>query len=245
MKLTWKRSITHPLILNANAILPISPTEFYVTNDHLFRRSKEKGAHILESYLQLPLSFTTFVDISGKDVVARKAASLQRVANGITSTPDLETVFIAESARGGFGVYSRTPGNDLKFQEFVRINGFTDNLHFVADGYINKDIWGKSLVIVGAHPNILRLEKFARNIQSAPSWIVSARPTKEESQQDPHDQGLYRAKNYKNTWHIQTEFQDDGKWFGGVTGAIVDEERGVMIGSGLYDANGAFICRKN
>ena len=244
MTITWKRSISHSLIPNANAILPVSSTQFYVTNDHRFRRAEAKSSHTLETYLGLPLSYTTFVDISEK-VVVRKAVSLQRVANGIASTPDLELLFIAESARGGFGVYSRTSENDLKFQEFVRINGFTDNLHFNDDGYVDKDNWGKSSVIVGVHPNILRLEKFVRNIQSAPSWIVSARPSKEEYQQDPNDQGLYKAKNYKSTWHIQTEFQDDGEWFGAATGAIVDEKRGVMIGSGLYDANGAFICRKN
>src|SRR5208282_1261229 len=233
MKITWKRSISHSLIPNANAILPVSSTQFYVTNDHRFRRAEAMSAHTLETYLRLPLSYTTFVDISEK-VVVRKAVSLQRIANGIASTPDLELLFIAESARGGFGVYSRTSENDLKFQEFVRINGFTDNIHFNDDGYVDKDNWGKSSVIVGVHPNILRLEKFARNIQSAPSWIVSARPSKEEYQGDPHDQGLYKAKNYKNTWHIQTEFQDNGEWFGAATGAIVDEKHGVMIGSGLY-----------
>jgi arylesterase / paraoxonase len=243
LKITWERSISHPLIPNANAILPVSSTEFYVTNDHLFRRDQAKSAHILESYLQLPLSYTTFVEIS-ENVVVRKAVSSQRVANGIASTPDFETVFIAESARGGFGVYSRTSENDLKFQEFVRINGFTDNLHFNDDGYIDKNNWGKSSVIVGVHPNILRLEKFARNIRSAPSWVVSVRPATDEYQEDPHDQGLYKAKNYKNMWHVQTEFQDDGEWFGAATGAIVDNERGVMIGSGLYDSKGVFICRK-
>lgn len=246
-KLTWKRTISHPnLIPNGNAIFPVSSTSFYVTNDHRFRRAKSKVLHTLETYSQLPLSYTTFVDISGEEVVARKIVSYQRVANGICSTPDMEMVFIAESARGGFGVYSRNEDtNDLLFQEFVRINGFTDNLNFNDDGYIDKDHWGDSSIIVGVHPNILRLEGFARNKDSAPSWIVSARPTKDGLMEDPADRGLYRAVNRKNNWHIQTELQDDGGWFGGGTGAIVDNGRGVMIGTGLYDANGAFICRKS
>ena len=169
--------------------------------------------------------------------------SQQRIANGISSTPDLEMVFIAESTRGGFGIYSRAPDNELVFQEFVRINGLTDNLNFNDDGYINKDNWGKSAVIAGVHPNVLRLEKFARNKQSAPSWIVSARPLEHELERDPEGQGLYRAANQKNKWHIQTELQDDGEWFGSATGIIVDKEFG-MIGVGLYDSNGAFMCRK-
>jgi hypothetical protein len=43
---------------------------------------------------------------------------------------------------------------------------------------------------------------------------------------------------------VKTELQDDGMWFGGVTGGMIDAGQGIMIGSGLYDENGAFICRK-
>ena len=200
---------------------------------------------MFETFSQLPFAYTTFVDISEMNVVARTAVSLQRIPNGITSTPDLETVFIAESGRGGFGIYERTSRNDLEFREFVRINGLVDNLNFNDDGYINKDNWGRSSVIVGVHPNILRLIKYVKNKQNAPTWIVSARPTKSGLGRDPANEGLYRAKNYQESWHIQTELQDNGEWFGGGSGAIVDSNRGAMIGTGLYDTNGAFICRKN
>ena len=243
-KLTWKRSISHPLIPNANAILPVSSTQFYVTNDHRVRRAERKFAHIFESYSQLPLSHTTFVDISEMEVEATVAMSQHRVANGITATPDLETVFIAESARGAIGVYSRTPENKLEFQEYVSINGLVDNLHFNDDGYVNKNNWGQSSVVVGVHPNILRLEKFARGKQNAPSWIVSVRPAESRLKQDPSEQGLYKAKNYNEKWYVRTELQDDGNWFGGGTGGFIDAKRGVMMGSGLYDSNGAFICRR-
>jgi hypothetical protein len=197
---------------------------------------------MFESYSQLPLSYTTFVDISGAHVTAHKVVSLQRMANGITATPDMQTVFIAESARGGFGIYTRTAKNKLDFKEFISINGLTDNLHFNDDGYIDKDNWGESSVIVGAHPNIVRLVKFAKGERNAPSWIVSVRPAKDGLKKDA--EGLYRASNYKDDWHVKTELQDDGTWFGGVTGGMIDAAQGVMIGSGLYDENGAFICRK-
>jgi len=242
--LSWRRTISHPLIPNANAIQPVSLTSFYVTNDHRFRRVESTPTHALESYLQLPLAWTTFVDLSENEVVARKVVSLQRLANGITATPDLKTIFIAETARGGFGVYARTDDNELHFKEFVRINGLADNVNFNDDGYVDEDNWGKSSITVGCHPNVFRLEKFARGKGNAPSWIVSVRPKAEGMEEDPSAQGLYMAKNYKNTWHVTTEFQDDGEWFGGGTGAIIDHERDVMIGTGLYDSNGAFICRK-
>ena len=242
--LSWRRTISHPLIPNANAIQPVSSTSFYVTNDHRFRRAESTPAHALESYLQLPLAYTTFVDLSTKEVVARKVVSLQRIANGITATPDLKTIFIAESARGGFGVYSRTDDNELHFKEFVRINGLADNVNFNDDGYVDEEHWGKSSVTVGCHPNALTLEKFARGKWNAPSWIVSFRPKGEGIDEDAFDQGLYRAKSYKDTWTVNTELQDDGEWFGGGSGAIIDHGRDVMIGTGLYDSNGAIICRK-
>ena len=242
--LSWRRTISHPLIPNANAIQPVSSTSFYVTNDHRFRRVESTPAHTLESYLQLPLAYTTFVDLSTNEVVARKVVSLQRVADGITATPDLKTIFIAESGRGGFGVYARTDDNELHFKEFVRINGLADNVNFNDDGYVDEEHWGKSSVTVGCHPNVLRLEKFARGKVSAPTWIVSFRPKGEGIDEDAFDQGLYRAKNYKDTWNVNTELQDDGEWFGGGSGAIIDHGRDVMIGTGLYDSNGAFICQK-
>jgi hypothetical protein len=203
-----------------------------------------KFAHMFETYSQLPLSYTTFVDFSGSVIKAETAVSLQRIANGITASPDLERVFIAESARGGFGVYARTADNKLDFQEFVSINGFTDNLHFNANGYIDKDNWGNSAITVGVHPNIVRLVNFAKGVENAPSWIVSVRPSKEGLEKDPKDMGLYVAKNYKEFWHVKTEVQDDGQWFGGATGGFIDGERGVLVGTGLYDANGAIICLK-
>src|ERR1700689_4280285 len=89
-----------------------------------------------------------------------------------------------------------------------------------------------------------RLEKLARGKAGAPSWIVSFRPKREGIDEDAFDQGLYRAKSYKDTWTVNTELQDDGEWFGGGSGAIIDHGRDVMIGTGLYDSNGAFICRK-
>src|SRR5579859_6972350 len=173
-KLTWRRTLTDPLIRNANAILPVSPTQIYVTNDHRSRRADSKYVHLAETYSQLPFSFTTFIDFSTETVKAKTAVSLQRVANGITATPDLELVFIAESARGGFGIYKCTPDNKLDFQEYISVNGLPDNLHFDDDGYVNKDNWGKSSVVVGAHPNVLKLEKIKASADNtAPSWIVS------------------------------------------------------------------------
>jgi hypothetical protein len=61
---------------------------------------------------------------------------------------------------------------------------------------------------------------------------------------DPKDKGLYAAKNYKKLWHVKTEVQDDGSWFSGATGAFVDGERRILVGTGLYDDNGAFMCQR-
>jgi len=200
---------------------------------------------MFETYSQLPFAHTSFVDISEVHTVAQIAMSRQRVANGITATPDLETVFIAESTAGAIGAYSRTPDNKLQFKEYIRMEGLLDNLHFNDDGYHDEHDWGNSCVTAGAHLNIIHLTKQARGTGYAPSSIVTARPAKIRSEDRQSDRGLHRAKDHKETWHVQTELQDDGKWFSGATGAFIDARRGVMIGVGLYDSNGAFICRRN
>ena len=190
------------------------------------------------------------MDISDNELIARKVARFQRVANGITSTPNFSTLFIVESSRGGFGVYSRDAvTNNLKFKEFVSINGHGDNIHFDNQGYISSDEWGQSQLVIGAHPNIIHLTQDVKGIRKAASWILSARPVKDgvKEKEDPRGakaEKLYRARNYKESWNVRTEVQDDGEWFRSATGAAIDHSRGVMIGTGLYDDHGAFLCRK-
>jgi hypothetical protein len=43
---------------------------------------------------------------------------------------------------------------------------------------------------------------------------------------------------------VKTEIQDDGGWFAGATGGFIDAKEGVLVATGLYDANGAIICSK-
>jgi hypothetical protein len=125
------------------------------------------------------LSYTTFIDFSSLDtILARKVVSFQRLANGITATPDLSQIFIAESGRRIWGLLSQPSGQFLHFDKFVRINGHTDNLHFVAKDYLSPASWGQSFVMAGVHPNILSLRRSAKG-GTAPSWIVSVRPGNE------------------------------------------------------------------
>jgi arylesterase / paraoxonase len=242
-KLTWQRTIAHPLIPNANAIRPISSTQFYVTNDHRFRQSASKALHMMETFTQFSSTYTTFVDFSGPTISAQKVVSLEGMTNGIASTPDLSQIFIAESGRGAFGIYNRNPTtNTLTFSRYVRINGHPDNLHFVSVGYRDANDWGQSFVVVGVHPNIFLLRRAVAG-GVAPSWIVTAGKGENVPAEERVGE-LHRTKKYGEDWDVRTLVQDGGEWFSGATGAVVDVERGVMVGSGLYDSHGAYVCRK-
>lgn len=44
-------------------------------------------------------------------------------------------------------------------------------------------------------------------------------------------------------WKVEIVFEDDGNYFGTSSTGVVDEERGIVLGSGLYDV-GVLVCKK-
>src|SRR5258708_16856960 len=81
-KLRYVRTLSHPAFVSPNAVVPISPTSFYVSNDHRFTRRIPFVGDLLavsETLLALPLSWVDRVDL--KSVASGPITRTRAISN--------------------------------------------------------------------------------------------------------------------------------------------------------------------
>jgi len=157
-ELTHRTTITYPELITPNDLVAVGPSQFYATNDHGYPRGS--SMQIVEDYMGLPLSNVSFFDgIKGKMV-----ASGLRYANGITTTADLKTVYVAEISGRKINIYDRDmSNNELTKQGEIAINTGGDNLEWDDKG----NLW------LGAHPRLLDFVAHAKDSEKdSPSQVL-------------------------------------------------------------------------
>lgn len=157
-KLTHRTSITYPELITPNDLVAIGPSQFYATNDHGYPRGSTMQA--VEDYMGLPLSSVSFFDGNeGKMVV-----SGLRYANGITTTLDLKTVYVAEISGRKINIYDRDmSSNELTKTGEITTNTGSDNLEWDDKG----NLW------LGAHPRLLDYVAHEKDPEKdAPSQVL-------------------------------------------------------------------------
>lgn len=138
--------------------MAIGPSQFYATNDHGYPRGSTMQA--VEDYMGLPLSSVSFFDGNeGKMVV-----SGLRYANGITTTLDLKTVYVAEISGRKINIYDRDmSSNELTKTGEITTNTGSDNLEWDDKG----NLW------LGAHPRLLDYVAHEKDPEKdAPSQVL-------------------------------------------------------------------------
>ncbi|KAF2141935.1 uncharacterized protein K452DRAFT_227235, partial [Aplosporella prunicola CBS 121167] len=113
------RTIKHPLLHAPNQVLPLSATDFIVTNDHFFTASKAPLLNKAENYLALPGGTVVHVDLSASpdprnesglataaDVKVSTLASVP-FANGVVRLGD-STLAVASTTRRSVQLFNMT-----------------------------------------------------------------------------------------------------------------------------------------
>ena len=95
--LVHRETVSGPLLVSPNDVLPVGSDRFYVTNDH---GSRSKIVQTVEDFLQLSRANVLYYDGAQFRVVADGF----RYANGINMSPDGRTVYVAATTSG------ETPG---------------------------------------------------------------------------------------------------------------------------------------
>jgi len=157
-ELTYRTSITYPELITPNDLVAVGPSQFYATNDHAYPRGS--AMQTVEDYMGLPLSSVSFFDGSKGKIVA----SGLRYANGITTTDDLKTVYVAEISGRKINIYDRDmSNNELTKQSEIAINTGGDNLEWDDKG----NLW------LGAHPRLLDFVAHAKDpAKDSPSQVL-------------------------------------------------------------------------
>ena len=159
--LAHRATLSDPLLVTPNDLLAVSPTQVYVTNDHRYPAGIMRT---IEDYARRPWANVVMWDGHG----FHEAASGIRLANGINSSADAKTVYVAETIGKTIRVYDRDAASGaLTFRHEIALDTAGDNIEVDADG----SLW------VGAHPQLLTLVGYMSGRKPrAPSQILHVIP---------------------------------------------------------------------
>jgi len=153
-KLFWRYNVTDPLFTSLNDVVAFSNTSFYVTNDHHF----PKPYQILEDIVGWCGGSVLYYD--GKNVNAALVGLC--VPNGINSSPDLGTIYLAESQAGTLTIFQR----DRKTLSLTPLKKLELEI-----GIDNIDV-NKNVLTVGGHRSSLELYAHVISQSPCPSSIL-------------------------------------------------------------------------
>ncbi len=161
--LVYKETLTSPMLVSPNDIVPVGFNSFYVTNDHRYPSGWKR---MMEDYLRLRRSNVLFYDGSG----FVEAASGIGYANGINVSPDGRLLYVCSITGGSLHIFARDPATGgIEFREEVDLGTGVDNIEVDSEG----GLW------IGAHPQLLTTAKHSKDpLTVSPSQVIHLTPQK-------------------------------------------------------------------
>lgn len=154
--LRHERSIRHPALRSPNDIAVLSRDQIYVSNDWRFREGLGK---LLENYLALPISDVVMIS----DTEAKVVATGLNFPNGVAISPDLETLWVAESRGRAVTEYAIDQSSgDLAKRVRHPVDATPDNISLTQTG---------KLLIAGI-PNAFDFEKHSKGLTPTTPGLV-------------------------------------------------------------------------
>lgn len=154
-RLSYRRTVSDPLMTNLNDVQPVGRARFYATNDHAAETSRA-----LQDFLMLDRTNLVYFDGSQ----ARVAAEGLTYANGVNVSSDGKEIYVAETLDRALRVYRRELGSgDLELTEIVQLDAGADNIDVLEGGDL----------LIGAHPKILDFASHAEDPSTlSPSQVI-------------------------------------------------------------------------
>ncbi len=248
-KLRYVRTLSHPAFVSPNAVVPISPTSFYVSNDHRFTRRIPFVGDLLavsETLLALPLSWVDRVDLESVEsgpITVTRAISNIKFANGIAISPNGNELAVASTSGSAIHLYERIPdevtkGENLTYKASIPMPFAPDNLSYDELETID------STLIVAGHPHFPSLAKVAgKKAPTAPSWVVAVKPmTKQISKTNDSaaPYSMYERIPMIDSHAVTTLYQSDGSHYS--TSATGLKHGNDFFVAGLY-GEGILHCK--
>ncbi|KDQ17255.1 hypothetical protein BOTBODRAFT_42944 [Botryobasidium botryosum FD-172 SS1] len=234
----YLRTLTHTAFVSPNAISAVSPTKFYVSNDHYITRRVSNQLALTESVLGLPGGWVDRVDLAqdGDGFSVTRVASGIPFANGVAISPNGKELAVASTTSGEvrfYDIVDHDAKEEMKLSSSVRVPFAADNIAYDDNGTL----------FVAGHPHFPSLAKVAANqTRTAPSWVLSIRPHSITSPSLPSSiddvvepYPLTRRTPASATHAVRTVYQSDGSHFSSSSTPAMDSKNGVFFITGLYE----------
>ncbi|KAG8948817.1 hypothetical protein FRC04_009281 [Tulasnella sp. 424] len=247
VRATYVRTLSHSSIVSPNNVAIISPTSFYLTNDHtLSRRTPFVGTflHVFETFFNFPGGWVDLIEFDDDDAgEVRVTRAIDRkipFANGIAMSPDGRTVAVASSTEITVSFYDRdATTNKLTYNSRVDVPFHPDNI-----AYDKQD--GTTLYASGApfYPDMIEVSKGKKLY--APSWVVAISPREPGGSDKQYQEGAAVPSHFRASmspsWAVRTIYQSDGSGFSASATGFVDKEGGKLFAAGLFEPRGILQC---
>jgi arylesterase/paraoxonase len=154
------KTLTDPLLISPNAVIPASEDTFYVSNDH----GPPGFARRPEDWLRLRRANVVHFDGSRFRIAADRIS----FANGINLSADGKQLYLASTLGFALLIYDRdTTSGALTYRHSVALGTAPDNIERAADG----TLW------IGCHPQLLKFLASTRDAANlAPTQVLKVTP---------------------------------------------------------------------
>jgi hypothetical protein len=240
------RSWSHPSIVSPNAIAPISPTSFFVTNDHFFTRRLPsvlgKVLPLLETLLALPLSWVDKIDLIDGEIKITRALSRMSFANGVALSSNGRELAVVSTNLMEVYLYDRDiETNTLSLRATIPVPFAPDNLSYDQDTH---------RLVVAGHPHFLSMLRLlaTKGVAKAPSWVVEVIPTQTSENFNFAANDIdaafpaHRRAPVTPGYQLRTLYQSNGSHYQTSSTAIRHGKHLLTVG--LY-AQGILHCRSS
>ena len=160
------RSVTSDTFISLNDVAAVGPESFYATNDH---GSRSGFTNTVTDFLLLRNSTVVYFD----GAEAEPVADTILYANGINTSPDGQTVYVASALGMSLYIYDRDAETGaLTGRDNVRLGTGIDNIDVQPDGTL----------LMGAHPDIIAFLSHASDAaELSPSQVVRIDPQEKKA----------------------------------------------------------------
>jgi arylesterase/paraoxonase len=157
-----KQTVEGSGLFKPNDLVAVGPRQFYVANDSGAKTGSEK---FRESILGSPIAQITYFDGEKFSVAYDGVAA----PGGINISPDMKTVYVAETQGHKVSTFSRDNATGkLTHVSDIPLNSLPDNIDIAADG----SLW------IASHANAIALvRQFADPTKFAPTLVFRVVPT--------------------------------------------------------------------
>ncbi|KAM0321953.1 hypothetical protein ACHAPQ_009206 [Fusarium lateritium] len=225
----YVRSISHPLIQTPNDIAAVSPTSFYVTNDHYYREGFLR--QIEDVYYGGKWTNTIFVqikDMKAKDSTAGIEASVALAGlhnnNGLGHGKTPNEIAIGSASSGDIHIASIEANQTLKVLETIGLDGCVDNPSYFSDSFasVNGDSSGFISAGLSKGLDLGKSIGVADGAEPVMIWLVKQKDGK---------------------WEKKLLFEDDGKRLRSAAAAVLigidpalegGKKKGWLFATGFY-----------